>query len=76
MPAQDIISMLNVASNRSQAYFELLQTAHEDVRTQKWFDDRCEVRADAIVWGQECGDDFRARGRGVPGGLEPDTRSG
>lgn len=50
MPAQDIISMLNVASNRSQAYLSYFKPLTKIVRTQKWFDDRCEVRQDMIVW--------------------------
>lgn len=50
MPAQDIISMLNVASNRSQAYLSYFKPLTKIVKTNQWFDDRSEVRQDMIVW--------------------------
>lgn len=51
MPAQDIIHMLNVASNRSQAYQAFFKPMTKVVQTSgAWFEDKCQVRQDTIVW--------------------------
>lgn len=51
MPSQDIIHMLNVASNRSQAYQAFFKPMTKVVQTPgSWFEEHGQVRQDVIVW--------------------------